>query len=44
MGQAGSHLYVVQAGDSLSKIAKHFYGDAQKYERIAKANALTTLT
>ena len=36
--RAGSQMYVVQAGDSLSKIAKHFYGDAQKYERIAKAN------
>jgi len=36
--KAGSQMYVVQAGDSLSKIAKHFYGDAQKYERIAKAN------
>jgi len=36
--KAGSQMYIVQAGDSLSKIAKHFYGDAQKYERIAKAN------
>ena len=36
--RAGSQMYIVQAGDSLSKIAKHFYGDAQKYERIAKAN------
>ena len=36
--KAGGQMYVVQAGDSLSKIAKHFYGDAQKYERIAKAN------
>ena len=34
----GGQMYVVQAGDSLSKIAKHFYGDAQQYERIAKAN------
>ena len=36
--KAGGQMYIVQAGDSLSKIAKHFYGDAQKYERIAKAN------
>lgn len=36
----GSQMYIVQAGDSLSKIAKHFYGDAQQYERIAKANAI----
>ncbi len=38
--KAGGQMYIVQAGDSLSKIAKHFYGDAQKYERIAKANAI----
>ena len=30
--------YTVQSGDSLSKIAKHFYGDAQKFTVIAKAN------
>jgi nucleoid-associated protein YgaU len=28
----------VQSGDSLSKIAKHFYGDAQKFTVIARAN------
>lgn len=38
--KAGGQMYIVQAGDSLSKIAKHFYGDAQKYERIARANAI----
>ena len=36
--KAGSQMYVVQAGDSLSKIAKHFYGDAQQFNKIAKAN------
>ena len=36
--KAGSQMYIVQAGDSLSKIAKHFYGDAQQYPKIAKAN------
>ena len=30
--------YTVQSGDSLSKIAKRFYGDAQKFTVIAKAN------
>lgn len=32
--------YTVQAGDTLSKISKHFYGDANKYARIAEANKL----
>ena len=26
------------AGDNLSKIAKHFYGDANKWKRIFEAN------
>ena len=30
--------YVVVAGDSLSKIAKRFYGDANKWPRIHEAN------
>jgi nucleoid-associated protein YgaU len=30
--------YKVQAGDTLSKIAKDFYGDANKYQRIFEAN------
>jgi len=30
--------YVVVSGDSLSKIAKHQYGDAQKWSRIYEAN------
>ena len=32
--------YTVQPGDSLSKISKHFYGDAGKYMKIAQANKL----
>jgi nucleoid-associated protein YgaU len=30
--------YTIQAGDNLSKVSKLFYGDANKYEAIAKAN------
>jgi nucleoid-associated protein YgaU len=38
--QTGSQDYTVQPGDNLSKISKHFYGDANKYLEIAKANNL----
>jgi nucleoid-associated protein YgaU len=31
----------VQAGDTLSKISKYFYGNANKYMDIAKANGLS---
>ena len=31
-------FYTVRSGDSLSKIAKNFYGDAQKYPQIFEAN------
>ena len=31
--------YTVKPGDSLSKIAKHFYGDASKWKRIHAANS-----
>ena len=31
-------FYVIQKGDSLSAIAKHFYGDANAYPRIFEAN------
>ncbi len=31
-------MYTVQRGDSLSKIAKEFYGDAMKYPQIFEAN------
>ena len=38
-GTAGSEQsYTVVAGDSLSKIAKRFYGDANKWPRIHDAN------
>lgn len=35
---AGTRTYVVVQGDSLSKIAQHFYGDAQSWKRIYEAN------
>ena len=35
----GGQTYTVKAGDSLSKIAKHFYGDAGKWKKIHAANA-----
>ena len=31
-------IYTVAAGDSLSKIAKHFYGNAGEYMKIYEAN------
>jgi nucleoid-associated protein YgaU len=34
----GSQVYEVVAGDSLSKIAKRFYGDAARYTKIFEAN------
>ena len=33
-----SQSYTVQSGDSLSKIAKHVYGDANKWHAIFDAN------
>jgi LysM repeat protein len=35
---AEARKYTVQAGDSLSKIAKQFYGDANQYMKIFEAN------
>ena len=35
---SASRTYVVAKGDSLSKIAQHFYGDAQQWKRIFEAN------
>lgn len=32
------HRHVVQRGESLSKIAKHYYGDPMKYKAIFEAN------
>jgi hypothetical protein len=34
----GQRQYTVQSGDTLSKIAKQFYGDANAYNRIFEAN------
>lgn len=34
----GGQHYTVQPGDTLSKIAKQFYGDANKYMKIFEAN------
>jgi nucleoid-associated protein YgaU len=36
----GQQTYTVRPGDNLSKISKQFYGDANKYMAIAKANDL----
>ena len=33
-----SRSYTVQEGDTLSKIAKHHYGDAGKWRKIYEAN------
>ena len=38
---AGQQIYIVQSGDNLSKISKYFYGNANKYMDIAKANGLS---
>lgn len=35
---ASQQMYTVKSGDSLSKIAKHFYGDANAWHRIYDAN------
>jgi nucleoid-associated protein YgaU len=36
----GDQMYIVKSGDNLSKISRHFYGDANQYSKIAKANNL----
>ena len=36
--EAKVEYYVIQKGDTLSKIAKHYYGNANKYPRIFEAN------
>jgi nucleoid-associated protein YgaU len=38
VGQTPSDTYTVKTGDTLSKIAKQFYGDARKYSIIFEAN------
>jgi LysM repeat protein len=35
---AAAQTYTVQAGDTLSKISKQFYGDANQYMKIFNAN------
>ncbi|MEO8664781.1 MAG: LysM peptidoglycan-binding domain-containing protein [Ignavibacteria bacterium] len=40
LGETGKK-YVVKSGDTLSKISKEFYGDANKYMDIAKANNIS---
>jgi len=35
---AGGQTYEVKGGDTLSKISKHYYGDADEYMRIFYAN------
>ncbi|MBV9211854.1 MAG: LysM peptidoglycan-binding domain-containing protein [Acidobacteria bacterium] len=37
-GGQGGQTYEVKSGDTLSKISKHFYGDANEYMRIFYAN------
>jgi len=37
-GTATSRTYTVKKGDSLSKIAKHIYGDAGEWRKIFEAN------
>lgn len=37
-GSVSGRTYTVQSGDSLSKIAKQFYGDPMKYMAIFEAN------
>jgi nucleoid-associated protein YgaU len=34
----GTRSYTVAKGDSLSKIAKHFYGDVKQWKKIFEAN------
>ena len=36
--QSAPRTYEVKKGDSLSKIAKHVYGDANKWKQIFEAN------
>jgi nucleoid-associated protein YgaU len=37
-GSTAARRYTVQAGDNLSKISKHFYGDPNQYMKIVNAN------
>jgi hypothetical protein len=37
-GSGGGETYEIKSGDTLSKISKHFYGNANEYMRIFYAN------
>jgi nucleoid-associated protein YgaU len=37
-GNPDAKTYTVKKGDSLSKIAKEFYGDAKQWKKIYEAN------
>jgi nucleoid-associated protein YgaU len=37
-GAASAQSYTVKSGDTLSKIAKHFYGDVAQWKKIHEAN------
>ena len=37
-GSTGKRTYKVEPGDSLSKIAQHFYGKGSEYNKIFEAN------
>ena len=41
IASGGVRTYVVKSGDTLSKISKEFYGDANKYMEIANANNIS---
>jgi nucleoid-associated protein YgaU len=38
---ASGTMYVVKSGDTLSKISKNYYGDANQYNKIAQANNIS---
>jgi len=38
LSQPASQFYTVKKGDTLSKISKEFYGDANEYQKIFEAN------
>lgn len=38
IGVGSGTMYVVKSGDNLSKISKHYYGNPNEYNKIAKAN------
>lgn len=38
VGDDGTQYYIIKSGDTVSAIAKQFYGDANKYPKIFEAN------